>query len=97
MVEKNMKEEEEPGLEERRAREQLGEGVEVRLSKMTWRILSMCKYMYYHGMVFRWARLIWSGEQTTPGIRSLTLHFTSCEIVSCILLSVKSYLALSLL
>ena len=29
MVEKNMKEEEESGLEERRAREQLGEGVEV--------------------------------------------------------------------
>ena len=31
MVEKNIKEEEEPGVEERRAREQLGEGVEVRL------------------------------------------------------------------
>ena len=31
MVEKNMKEEEESTLEERRAREQLGEGVEVRV------------------------------------------------------------------
>ena len=31
MVEKNMKEEEESTLEERRAREQLGEGVEVRI------------------------------------------------------------------
>ena len=41
MVEKNMKEEEESGLEERRAREQLGEGVEVRLPKMFWHILSM--------------------------------------------------------
>ena len=32
MVEKNMKEEEEPGLEERRARGQLGEGGEGRLA-----------------------------------------------------------------
>ena len=31
MVEKNIKEEDESGLEERRAREQLGEGAEVRL------------------------------------------------------------------
>ena len=69
MVEKNMKEEEESGLEERRAREQLGEGVEVGHHRL-------CSAMaHLFTMVFRLGRLIWCGEQTTHGIRSVVFFY----------------------
>ena len=74
MVEKNMKEEEESGLEERRAREQLGEGVEVGTS-FHHRFCSAMAHLFT--MVFRLGRLIWCGEQTTHGIRSV-LFFYPC-------------------
>ena len=50
MVEKNIKEEDESGVEERRAREQLGEGVEVRLESFQKILLSdfskvLCHFM----------------------------------------------------
>ena len=87
-----MKEEEESGLEERRAREQLGEGVEVGIhsfetsagSSENWHIvLSSISFLTFNlttshiFIVFRWVRLIWCGEQTTLGIRSVVLHFTN--------------------
>ena len=49
MVEKNMKEEEESTLEERRAREQLGEGVEVRvLFRLLWKLDMLSKLQLSH-------------------------------------------------
>ena len=79
MVEKNMKEEEESGLEERRAREQLGEGVEVGLGGFS-QCANIC-------ITMAWC----SGGPDLYGPENRQ-HLVS-GLLSCILPPVKSYLA----